>query len=59
VGGFALGCSGEPLAGLLHIHVRETEEVLAQDLPFSLLGELRVAVALDEVLRELEVPEGV
>jgi hypothetical protein len=47
------------LARLLHVHARETEEIFTQDLALRLFGELRVAVALNKVLRELEVPEGV
>src|SRR5215216_4991916 len=44
---------------LLHVHPVQAQEVLAQDLALGLLGELRVAVALDQVLGQLEVPEGV
>src|ERR687897_976685 len=50
---------GEPLARLFDIHTREVEQILAQDLALRLFGKLRVAVALDEVLWDLEVPEGV
>src|SRR4051812_30479618 len=35
----------------------QASEVLAEDLALGLLGELRVAALLDDVSRELEVPE--
>src|SRR5215208_1126814 len=50
---------GEPLACLFDIYTREAEQILTEDLTLRLFGELRVAVAFDEVLRNLEVPEGV
>src|SRR5918993_875287 len=49
--------SGKPLARLVRVHAREPQEVLAQDLPLGLFGELWVAVAFYQVLRDLEVPE--
>src|SRR4051794_23491464 len=51
------GASGRAGAGLLDVHPVQTQQVLAQDLALALLGQLRVAVAVAEVLRDLEVAE--
>src|SRR5215208_219707 len=50
---------GKPLARLFDIHSLQSEQVFAQNLALGLFGELRVAVAFDQVLWQLEVPEGV
>jgi hypothetical protein len=50
---------GEPLARLFDIHSLQSEQVFAQNLALGLFGELRVTVAFDQVLWQLEVPEGV
>src|SRR5215472_13556253 len=42
----------------LYVHPVQAEQVLPEDLPLGLVGQLRVAVALAEVLRDLEVHEG-
>src|SRR5262245_15474932 len=49
--------ASEALFGLLDVHAVQAEQILAENLPFRLLGQLRVAVAVDEVLRDLELPE--
>src|SRR5829696_3506304 len=49
----------EPLARLFDIHSLQSEQVFTQNLALGLFGELRVAVAFDQVLWQLEVPEGV
>src|SRR5579859_5151048 len=51
----ALGA--DPGLGLVQGHAVQPEQVLAQDLALGLIGELRVAVSLAEVLRNLEVHE--
>src|SRR5215471_13266027 len=43
---------------LLYVHPVQAEQVLPEDLPLGLIGQLRVAVALAEILRDLEVHEG-
>src|SRR5690349_5779516 len=55
---------GEPLAraaqsGLRGLHVEpvQPQQVLAEDLAFRGVGQLRVAVAVAQVLRDLEVHE--
>src|SRR6266508_874155 len=53
----SLGSAAQAGARLRHVHAVQAEQVLAEDLPLGLLGELRGAVALDQVLGELEVPE--
>ena len=50
---------GKPLARLFDIHSLQSEQVFAQNLALGLFGELRVAVAFDQVLWQLEVSEGV
>src|SRR2546423_1296600 len=45
--------------GLLDVHAMQLEQVLPEDLPLGLLGQLRIAVALAQVLRDLEVHERV
>jgi hypothetical protein len=42
-----------------HIHPVQPGEVLAEDLALGLLGERRIPVALDQILWDLKVPEGV
>jgi hypothetical protein len=37
---------------------RAGEEVLPEDLPFGLVGQLRISIALAEIFRNLEVHEG-
>src|SRR3954465_2553441 len=49
---------GDPRAGLLDVHPVQPQEVLAEDLALGLLGQLRVPVAVAQILRDLEVPEG-
>src|SRR5947207_2031366 len=39
------------------LHPVQPQQVPAEDLALGLLGELRVAVAVDQVLGQLEVPE--
>src|SRR5919199_873077 len=41
----------------LHVDAVQAGEVLTEDLALRLLGELRVAALLDDVARQLEVPE--
>src|SRR5215210_1082491 len=53
------GGASEPFPRLSQVHAREPEEVLAEDLTLRPFGELRVAVAFDEVLGDLKVPERV
>jgi hypothetical protein len=50
-------CGGVFLPGVLDIHSVKAREVLANDLALGLLGELRVDVAVAEVLGDLELPE--
>src|SRR5829696_1894346 len=50
---------GKPLARLFDIHSLQSEQVFAQNFALGLFGELRAAVAFDQVLWQLEVPEGV
>src|SRR5207249_2329698 len=43
--------------GLVGLKAVQAQEVLAENLAFGLLGELRVAVPLDQILGQLKVPE--
>ena len=45
------------LLGVLDIHSVKAQEVLAKELALGFLGELRVDVAIAEVLGDLELPE--
>src|SRR6516162_1185966 len=42
----------------LDVHPMEAEQVLPEDLPFGLVGQLWVAIALAEIFGDLEVHEG-
>src|SRR5262249_15685452 len=43
---------------LLDVHPVQAEQVLPEDLPFGLIGQLWVAIALAEIFWDLEVHEG-
>ena len=45
---------GSADGALLHVHAVEPQKVLAEDLSLRLLGELRVPVAVDQILAELD-----
>src|SRR5215470_4667975 len=40
------------------VHPVQAEQVLPENLPYGLVGQLRVAIALAEIFRDLEVHEG-